>query len=342
MTGNPKAKGTERAAAVRTFALRAALSAAVVALMLWIYDPREIFRKIEHLSIGFVLFAWAFYALCQLISAYRWRMLLSVKGVDLSLMRLFVFYMIGMFVNNFLPGGLGGDAVKAYSVYRSSGTVNVSVASVLVERFCGILALAFLGGVACVVMLINGEARGVALWMLAVMLGISVAAAMVWSVRLASILRRILSVCAPRRIRDRAVQLMETVHSYRHDGWTLVWALLLSVGLQGMIAVYFGVVSQALASPIPLIYFFLFLPLVTIATLAPISLGGLGVREVTMVYLFSTVGVSGADVLSVSLTAHVLNTILSLSGGLMLLAGRIPSFRVWKESSPYPSPSTEG
>ena len=220
MTGNPKAKGTERAAAVRTFALRAVLSAAVVGLMLWIYDPREIFRKIEHLSIGFVLFAWAFYALCQLVSAYRWRMLLSVKGVDLSLMRLFIFYMIGMFVNNFLPGGLGGDAVKAYSVYRSSGTVNVSVASVLVERFCGILALAFLGGVACVVMLINGEARSVALWMLAVMLGISVAAAMVWSVRLASILRRILSVCAPRRIRDRAVQLMETVHSYRHDGWT--------------------------------------------------------------------------------------------------------------------------
>ena len=51
---------------------------------------------------------------------------------------------------------------------------------------------------------------------------------------------------------------METVHSYRHDGWTLVWALLLSIGLQGMIAVYFGVVSQALDSPIPLIYFFLF------------------------------------------------------------------------------------
>ncbi len=335
MTGNPKANGTERASAARTFALRAALSAAVIGLMLWIYDPREIFRKIEHLSIGFILFAWAFYAFCQLISAYRWKLLLSAKGVDLPIMRLFMFYMIGMFVNNFLPGGLGGDAVKAYSVYRSSGTVHVSVASVLVERFCGILALALLGGVACVIMLIQGEARSVALWMLVAMLGIAVAAAMVWSVRLASVLRKFLSVCAPRRIRDRAVQLMETVHSYRHDGWTLIWALLLSIGLQGMIAVYFGVVSQALDSPIPLIYFFLFLPLVTIATLAPISLGGLGVREVTMVYLFSSVGVSGADVLSVSLTAHVLNTALSLSGGLMLLAGKIPTLRLWKGSRSY-------
>ena len=186
MTGNPKANGTERASAARTFALRAALSAAVIGLMLWIYDPREIFRKIEHLSIGFILFAWAFYAFCQLISAYRWKLLLSAKGVDLPIMRLFMFYMIGMFVNNFLPGGLGGDAVKAYSVYRSSGTVNVSVASVLVERFCGILALALLGGVACVIMLIQGEARSVALWMLVAMLGIAVAAAMVWSVRLAS------------------------------------------------------------------------------------------------------------------------------------------------------------
>ena len=55
----------------------------------------------------------------------------------------------------------------------------------------------------------------------------------------------------------------------------------------------------------------------------------------TMVYLFSSVGVSGADVLSVSLTAHVLNTALSLSGGLMLLAGKIPTLRVWKGSSSY-------
>ena len=295
--------------------------------MLWIYDPREIFRKIAHLSIWFVLFAWAFYAFCQLVSAYRWKLLLNAKGVDLPISRLFILYMMGMFVNNFLPGGLGGDAVKAYNVYRSGGAANVSVASVLVERFCGILALACLGCVACVVMLVRGEARIVTLWVLAAMLGLAAAAAMVWSVRLASILRRCLAVCAPRRFRDRAIQLMDTVHSYRHDGKTLLWALLLSVGLQALIAVYFGFVSQALASPIPVIYFFLFLPLVTIITLLPISFGGLGVREVTMVYLFSLVGISGADILSVSLTAHILNTALSFSGGLLLLAGEKPRLR---------------
>lgn len=327
--GDRQGNWTDRAKGLGTLAFRVALSAAVILLLLWVYDPREIIRKISHLSIWFVLFAWAFYAFCQLISAYRWKLLLRAKGVDLPIGLLFVLYMMGMFVNNFLPGGLGGDAVKAYSVYRRGGPVNVSVASVLVERFCGILALALLGGVACVVMLLRGEATIVTLWVLAAMLGLAAAAAMVWSVRLASILRKCLTICAPRRIRDRAIQLMETVHSYRHDGGTLFWALLLSVVLQAMIAVYFGFVSQALASPIPVIYFFLFLPLVTIVTLLPISLGGLGVREVAMVYLFSSVGISGTDILSVSLTAHVLNTALSLSGALVLLAGEKPPLRAW-------------
>jgi hypothetical protein len=66
----------------------------------------------------------------------------------------------------------------------------------------------------------------------------------------------------------------------------------------------------------------------------PISVGGLGVREALLVFLFADVGVPAADVLSVSLTAYALNTLLSVAGGLLLLvqgAGR-PALEVARDS----------
>ncbi|MBN9560597.1 MAG: flippase-like domain-containing protein [Alphaproteobacteria bacterium] len=302
--------------------MRAVVSLVLIALMLWAYDWRQIIGKLTLLTPTFVLFAWAYYAICQWLSAYRWRVLLRAKGVDVPTVRLFVFYMVGMFANNFMPGGLGGDAVKAYSLYRQGESGNVAVASVFVERFCGILALSVLGAVASVAMLVAGRPPLTPLLVLGFVVLLAAAAAMVWSTRLARLLRWLLAVLAPRLIRDRAARLVDTVHSYRHDWHVLLHALAISVLLQGMIALFYSLVGLALAVPVPILYFLLFLPMVTMITLLPISLGGLGVREIAMVYLFATVGVSSEDMLSISLTAHILNTALSLSGGIMLLASR--------------------
>jgi uncharacterized protein (TIRG00374 family) len=321
MTDRKPASST-RPKEIRRFCVRAVVSLALIALMLWAYDWRQILGKLALLTPAFVLFAWAYYAICQWVSAYRWRVLLRPKGVDVPTARLFVFYMVGMFANNFMPGGLGGDAVKAYSLYRQGGSGNIAVASVFVERFCGILALSALGAVASAAMLLAGKPPLMPLLVLGFVLLLAAAAAMVWSVRLARLLRWLLAAVAPRLIRDRAIQLVDTVHSYRDDWRVLLRALAISVLLQAMIALFYSLVGLALGIPVPVLYFLLFLPMVTMITLLPISLGGLGVREIAMVYLFATVGVSSEDMLSISLTAHILNTALSLSGGVMLLASR--------------------
>jgi len=319
----PKTAPSTRLREIRRFGLRAIVSVALIALMLWAYDWRAIIGKLAHLTPAFVLFAWVYYAICQWISAYRWRVLLRAKGMDVPTARLFVFYMVGMFANNFLPGGLGGDAVKAYGLYRREGSANIAVASVFVERFCGILALSVLGAVAAAAMLVAGQPPLMPLLVLGFVLLLAAAAAMVWSVPLARLLRVLLAALAPRVIRDRAIQLVETVHSYREDWRVLLRALAISVLLQGMIALFYSLVGRALGTPVPTLYFLLFLPIITMVTLLPISLGGLGVREIAMVYLFATVGVSSEDMLSISLTAHILNTALSFSGGVMLLASRL-------------------
>jgi uncharacterized membrane protein YbhN (UPF0104 family) len=92
--------------------------------------------------------------------------------------------------------------------------------------------------------------------------------------------------------------------------------------LQLMLASYFSIASVAMGIPINLIYFLLFLPAVTLVSLIPLSLGGLGIREASMAILFGAAGISTADVIAVSLTIHIINTLLSLWGGVLLL--RLP------------------
>jgi uncharacterized membrane protein YbhN (UPF0104 family) len=129
----------------------------------------------------------------------------------------------------------------------------------------------------------------------------------------------------PRRLGGKFQDLYAALAGYREHRKALAAAIGLSVGIQALYAGYYALVAQGLGTPIDVLYFILFLPLVTVVIMVPVTVGGLGVREALMILLFAEVGVPGADVLAVSLTAYFLNTLLSLAGGaLFLLRGPAP------------------
>jgi glycosyltransferase 2 family protein len=327
--GRPRAPRSGRLAAVLRLALRAGVSAGLLLLVLWMSDWRLIVAKLTMLSPAFVLFAWLYYGGLQYLSAYRWKLLLSARGAQEPVGRLFALYMIGMFANNFLPSGLGGDAVKAYGLYSQGQNSAVSVASVVVERLCGILALAALGAVPALLLLLGGQAPLTALACLGAVIGIGAGAAALWSAPAHKLSKRLLTQFAPASIGGAALRAMETVHSYPCTGYAFRGAFALSLVIQASIAGYYSLVSLALGTFISPLDFLLFLPILTIITLLPISLGGLGVREIAMVYLFSAVNVAREDILAVSLVAHALNLGLSLLGGAFLMLG---NFRAGAQS----------
>ncbi len=69
---------------------------------------------------------------------------------------------------------------------------------------------------------------------------------------------------------------------------------------------------QSFGNAVGYIYFVIFIPLMFVVLILPISIGGLGVREGTLVYFFGTMGVADEMSISVGLMFHVLQIILSL------------------------------
>jgi hypothetical protein len=100
-------------------------------------------------------------------------------------------------------------------------------------------------------------------------------------------------------------------------------ALLLSVGislgLQVAIVTYHYLIARQLHIDISYLEMLVFIPIVAVITLLPISLGGLGVKEALWVYLFGRSGLTAEQALLFSVTLTGLSWLLALPGGGVLL-----------------------
>ena len=79
----------------------------------------------------------------------------------------------------------------------------------------------------------------------------------------------------------------------------------------------FSVVAAAIQLPVKFTDLLLFVPLLYLAILLPLSFNGIGIRESVFVIFASSWGISSADAVAFSLTVFALNLAGSLVGGLM-------------------------
>jgi uncharacterized protein (TIRG00374 family) len=304
------------------------LSVGLIGWLLLGEDGAAVVQNVLRLTPAAVLLAWVYYAACQLLCSYRWQLFLTAQGTHVPVRSLFGYYLIGMFLNNFLPSAVGGDVVKACYLGRRTGKPGEAAASVFLERFTGLLGLGLVSVVTLALgygMLVSPHIRA-AVAGTAMLLGLL--GLLLWWRPAEGPVRSVVGSLLPRRLAGAVQGAYGAVAAYRHDRLCLAGAIALSAVIHTLYAFFYALVADRLGRPIDATYFLLFLPLVNLVTMLPISVGGLGVREALLVCLFADVGVPAADVLSVSLTAYALNTLLSVSGGLLLL---LPGRRMKEE-----------
>ena len=110
--------------------------------------------------IVFLILALIVNGLGFLISSYKWMLLLRVQGINKTLNELHVIYYIGFFFNNFLPTTIGGDAFRIYKVSKEVKNSMGAVASVIVERITGLIAMITLAIIATIINAFWGDNIG--------------------------------------------------------------------------------------------------------------------------------------------------------------------------------------
>ena len=238
-------------------------------------------------------------------------------------------YYIGFFANNFIPSGFGGDLVKVVSLRQSHGRGAEALSSVLMERVTGLVGSSL---IALVALLWNLAAHALTLdlpwflWALIVVtaLGIPVAFFIArWSNPI-GLLNRLYPKATGLPFYGKFENLVNTIH--RYPVRALVSALLISLPFTLNLILVQVTIAWALGIHLPFRIFALFVPIIAIINLLPITFNGLGLREGIYTFLFVPVGVPAATAVSMSLAFYFLRFSAGLLGGLMYAFRSILSF----------------
>jgi uncharacterized membrane protein YbhN (UPF0104 family) len=100
--------------------------------------------------------------------------------------------------------------------------------------------------------------------------------------------------------------------------------LFLSVVVQSANVVIVWLVGRAIGAPVPASYYWIAVPLVTLATMLPVTFNGMGVREGAMVLFLAPLGVPAGTAVSLSFLWFSVFTAASVLGGAVYLFGRFP------------------
>jgi uncharacterized membrane protein YbhN (UPF0104 family) len=219
-----------------------------------------------------------------------------------------------MFFGQFLPGVIGPDVVRGYWIVRSRGRTAAVALSLLTDRLLGVYALTLVALVGAVI------AR--------------------WTGRVAGFLEPIaifqVLILAAWLVASKTFKRLEGGDCFRHSRFSGLWDRLLAAGyslvalprLRGVFSqvlilslvvgilrcgVFFSL-YKAFGVTVPFVVLMVFIPMMFVAVQLPVSIGGLGVREATLVYLLSSAEVAPEVSVSVGLVYQLLQIIMSLPG----------------------------
>jgi len=315
--------------------VKVAITAALYAAVFYTIDLAKIWARLQTARLEWVALGVAAYAGGQWLSAWRWWLLLRPVNLAVPYLRMVAFYFIGMFFNIFLPTIVGGDAVKAILLARETGAPARATMSVFMERNVGLFALLTIATAAAFVAP-PVDVRGFNLLQLTLLvLAGFIAANIVLANRPAYRLVDYLVALTPlARIRSRAASLYDAIVPYREARWrgVILAATAQSFLFQAVVILVVFLNANALGLSVPVAALAVFVPLISLAGMLPVSVNGLGIREALYLLLFGRIGVPADAAVSMALLYFAVTLAASLPGGIVYALQRGPRSLTEKSS----------
>lgn len=256
-----------------------------------------------------------FYVGALSLFTFRILQVFKVQHVRMTFFEAFYLNFIGLFFNLFLPSAVGGDVVKAYYAYKYSGKKLASTTVVILDRILGFVALitmAMFAVLYCSKEINDPRINKLIYTVVGVMIFSSV---FFLNKRFAMLFSALGRLIPSGKWRQRLEDLYHAIHEYRNHRWVLLNSIFLSFGGQVLINLcYFGI-ARSMGVSMDLWVFFLIVPIVNIISMVP-SIGGLGVREASVIYLYGQF-MPAERAIAISLLLNAIIYGCSLLGGIL-------------------------
>lgn len=283
------------------FLLKLVIGSALIIVLLSRLDRAELVAALSRYDLPSLLGAALLTLLSFFVASARWKTLVP----EVSFTRLFRFSLIGQLYSVLLPGQIAGEAVKAWRISRGATDGPKMVASVMIDRVIGLIALLAVGTVGAFGA--NDPLSRTVLYPLLAMLVVLLAG--LFSLAFPPIYglhSKILHGVGAKfgRLRGVTVKVLMLVtawRNYTHSPGRLLLAFALGVVFQLLAVAIYTILASGLGIDLGTRQWMWIAAVTAIAVLLPLSIGGVGLREGALVALLGRFGVSGENAVALSL-----------------------------------------
>ncbi len=280
-------------------------------------DEKNLLEIVKKADVLVLLLAAGVFFLNYILCFFRWEMILKALEVKLPRKKLLTPFTGGIFFNLFLPSTIGGDFVRSVDLAVHTKKTKEVVASVFLDRLSGFVGLVILtlASLLCGWGIIQDKSVLITIAIIVGILGLILL--VLFNNFIFSKVNKLLDSPRAGRIREALKDLHEEIYYFKGHKKIISYNLLFSIIIQAIGPLSYYIISLALGLKINIIYFFIFLPVIGAITLLPISIGGLGVREMSIVFFFAKVGVAKDMAFTMSLVNSFFMVVYAGIGGLI-------------------------
>jgi glycosyltransferase 2 family protein len=310
----------------------------LVFLYLQLEDPQALWQQIAAANKTLLALGALCYASAVALNGLKWGILLRAAGVEVPRSRLLSYQWIAEFFNNFFPAQVGGDVVRGYEVAVATHRTADAAASVLIDRFIGLLVFMSAAVVGSWAVLLFGRPDGTpfsqeqTVLLRVVAIGSTLFTLVLLIVLLALLSRRLkrfgerilLALPLSRRTVPVWNKMGAAFNVYRDKYRALAWAAMGSVAIVILTSVNIWLISRAIEpGTISMLEVLVINPIIVfVALMIPLSPGGLGVRQGAFAATFLLMGAGGGLGFAVGLLQQFIGYVVSLPGAFIWMRGR--------------------
>lgn len=299
--------------AKRKFALKTILKVIFTLLLLgFIYsrlDYPVLIERISSIEPTAFLIIFFLYLAGQVLSSFKWRVFLAEAGIEVSQIVIIRAFFLGMFINTFGFGTVGGDVARALAIPCQKGFRAAAIATVLADRIHGLSTLLMIGTVSLLIVRPD-YLPDYALYLLFGLLTLLLSAWLFGP-------RIVLSLLPTGSLlKDRLERVFK---AFPRSMTSLILATLISVSFHSVQIVMAYEIFQIIKTPISLSLAYTTVPFINAASALPITVNGLGVRELVATHLLYPAGVLKEASVAFAAIWVLVVTLVSAIGGLLIL-----------------------
>ncbi|RED48503.1 lysylphosphatidylglycerol synthase transmembrane domain-containing protein [Aestuariispira insulae] len=301
---------------VAIFIAKLAVTVALFYLIAHNIDPAQIEAQIISLDPVHILLAALLLYLQILLVSGRWVWMLRFYKTAFSLRTAIRLSIEGSFFNQALPSGIGGDAIRILRCRQYGIGTGIAVSSILMDRIVGLAALLMMA-LAAMPAIWAADPMGLTAngAFMAILIGFAGLAFLLAFPFMPEKLRR------PRAM-DALGALGERAALFLIKPKAALPTLCLSLLSHACTILAMYQIGQALGTDIPPHALFMVAPVALLIIVLPVSVGGWGLREGTMIQGLAIFNVANESALTLSILFGLLNIVINIPGGLLWLAAR--------------------